>query len=35
MYVSCDIDAVKAVSEKFITVLLPFTCMEKQPSPIP
>ena len=33
MYVSCDIDAVKAVSEKFITVLLPFTCMEKTAKP--
>lgn len=29
MYVSCDIDSVKAVSEKFIAVLLPFTCMER------
>ena len=33
MYVSCDIDEVKAVSEKFITVLLPFTCMEKTAKP--
>lgn len=29
MYVSCDIDSVKAVSEKFIAMLLPFTCMER------
>lgn len=29
MYVSCDIDSEKAVSEKFISALLPFTCMEK------
>ncbi len=28
-YVSCDIDSVKAVTEKFISVLLPFTCMER------
>lgn len=33
MYVSCDVDAVKAVSEKFIKTLLPFTCMEKSARP--
>lgn len=33
MYVSCDVDAIKAVSEKFITALLPFTCMEKSVKP--
>lgn len=33
MYVACDIDSVQAVSEKFITALLPFTCMEKSANP--
>lgn len=33
MYVACDVDSVKAVSEKFITTLLPFTCMEKSANP--
>lgn len=33
MYVACDVDSLKAVSEKFITTLLPFTCMEKNANP--
>lgn len=33
MYVACEIDSVQAVSEKFITSLLPFTCMEKSANP--
>lgn len=33
MYVSGDIDSITAVSEKFIALLLPFTCMGKQGKP--
>ena len=33
MYVSCDIDREKAMSEKFIAALLPFVCMERRGKP--